>query len=117
MSQSQELPLYLAMYKLQKYLYLIIKNFPKEYKYTLGQSILDKGHDTLDYIIQANRAPNISKGVAIMNAFISFDYLKTRLRMAFDLSHISYKRYAFINIQNEEIGKMLNGWKKWSRLR
>lgn len=37
MSKPDDLPLYLAAYKLTKYLYLLVKNFPKSYKYTLGQ--------------------------------------------------------------------------------
>ena len=54
MSRADDLPLYLSLYKLLKYLYLLTHNFPKEYKYTLGQSILELGWKTLDLIILAN---------------------------------------------------------------
>jgi hypothetical protein len=115
MSHLYELPLYLAMYNLNKYFYLIIKHFIKEYKYTLGQSIIEKAQETVDYIIQANVLPNNKKASKIMEASITFDQLKTRLKMAHELKQISHKRYAFIILQNEEIGKMLYGWLKWSK--
>ena len=114
MSQLNELPLYLAMFKLQKYLYLMIKHLPKQYKYTLGESILQKGQETLDYIIQANTLPNHEKALKITSASVSFDQLKTRLRITYELKLISHKKYGFIITQNEEIGKMLNGWLKWA---
>lgn len=115
MSTISELPLYLSMYKLQKYLHVMTKHFPKEYKYTLGESTLKLGWDTLDNILQANNLPNTEKASVILKASTSFDQLKTRLKMAYELKLISSKKYAFIISQNEEIGKMLSGWLKWAR--
>jgi hypothetical protein len=114
MSITSELPVYAAMYDLQKYLYLTIRPFPKEYKYTLGESILDLGWKTLDCTVEANVLPNIEKAPAILEASAAFDQLKTRLRMAYELKLISHKRYTFIISKNEEIGKMLSGWLKWA---
>jgi len=114
MSRTNELPLYLAMYKLQKYLYLIIKHFPKDYKYNLGSTILEIGWVALDCIIEVNELPNPEKRNMIGNASIAFDKLKTRLRMAYELKLISPRRYSFIIIQNTEIGSMINGWLKWA---
>ena len=116
MSQINELPLYIAAYKLQKYLYLVTKHFPKEYKYTLGTSIIERSWETLDSITQANILPNMEKTPVILKASVAFDQLKFRLRMAHELKLIPHKKYAFIILQNEEIGKMLNGWLKWARL-
>jgi len=35
MNNLDDMPLYISMYKLLKYLYLLVRNFRKEYKYTL----------------------------------------------------------------------------------
>ncbi len=114
MSKLDELPLYVATYKLLKYLYLLVRNFKKEYKYTLGQSIIDCAWETLDKIIATNTRQNTQKAGIIRQASASFDRLKSRLRMAHELKLIASQQYAYIISQNEEIAKMLNGWIKWS---
>ena len=115
MTKPNDLPLYLSLYKLLQYLYHLIHNFPKEYKYTLGQSILDLGWQTLDTVILSNLLPNHQKASKISQASAMFDQLKTRLRMAHELKLISDKKYAFVIEQNEEIGKMMSGWLKWAQ--
>lgn len=116
MTKPDDLPLYLNSYKLLQYFYHLIHNFPKEYKYTLGQSILDLGWQVLDLIIIANALPNREKAEIIRQISTAFDRLKTRLRMACELKLFSSQKYAFIIEQNEEIGKMINGWLKWACL-
>ncbi len=115
MTKPNDLPLYLSLYKLLQHFYLLIHNFPKEYKYTLGQSILDLGWQVLDLVILANLLPNREKGGKIRQVSAVFDQLKTRLRMTYELRLLSSKKYAHIIEQNEEIGKMINGWLKWAR--
>lgn len=115
MSNLDDLPLYVAVYKLLKYLYLLVKNFRKEYKYTLGQDILKCAWDVLDGIILANAVSNIEKTKIIRNTSASFDQLKSRLRMAHELKLIAHKQYTYIITQNEEIAKMLAGWYTWAQ--
>lgn len=114
MTRPNDLPLYLCLYKLLKYFYLLIHNFRKEYKYTLGQSILNLAWKTLDLIILANILPNREKPKIIQQASAVFDQLKTRLRMAYELKLITHKKFAYIIKQNEEIGKMISGWLNWA---
>lgn len=114
MSKSSDLPLYLAVYKLLLYLYVLVNNFPKSYKYSLGKDILDLTWETLDLIILANNLPNIEKPASILQASVSFDKLKIRLRLALEIKLINRQRLAFLVETNEEIGKMLAGWLKWS---
>jgi four helix bundle protein len=114
MNKPKDLPLYLALYKHQKYLYKLIHHFKKEYKYTLGEKILELNWQTLDLVIEANCLPNKQKLPKISQASASFDKLKTRLRMAHELKQISHKKYSYIIKQNKEIGKMLTGWLKWA---
>lgn len=114
MSKPDDLPLYLAVYKLTKYLYLLVKNFPKAYKFTLGQNILDLAWETLDCTILANSLPNKQKPPAIRQASVAFDKLKIRLRLAHEIKLISNRKRGFLIEKNEEIGKMLAGWLKWA---
>jgi hypothetical protein len=114
MSKSTDLPLYLAVYKLLLYLYTLVKNFPKSYKYSLGRDILDLAWETLDLIVRANNLPNKEKPGPILQASVAFDKLKIRIRLAWELTLINHQKLAFLIEENEEIGKMLAGWLKWS---
>jgi len=115
MTKPTNLPLYLALFKLVKYLYLLIHHFRKEHKYTLGESILELGWQTLDLVIKANSQPNEEKPEEIKKASVKFDQLKTRLRMGHELKLISHQKYGYLIEQNEEIGRMLSGWLKWAQ--
>jgi len=116
MIKQDDLPLYLCLYKLQRHLYLVVRNFSKSYKYTLGQSILDLNWKVLDLVIFANILPNQKKGEKILEASAAFDQMKTRLRLAYEEKLISPNKFSYIIEKNEEIGKMLTGWLKWARL-
>lgn len=114
MSKSSDLPLYLAVYKLLLYQYVLVNNFPKSYKYSLGKDILYLTWETLDLIILANNLPNMEKSASILQASVAFDKLKIRLRLALEIKLINRQKFAFLVETNEEIGKMLAGWLKWS---
>lgn len=117
MSKPSELPLYLGVYKLILYLYVLVSNFPKSYKYSLGGDIINLAWEVLDGIIQANSLPNIQKHSAIRSISVSFDKLKIRLRLAHEIKLINNRRHAFLIEKNEEIGKMLSGWLSWAEKR
>jgi hypothetical protein len=51
-------PLYLSIYKLILYLYNIVHNLPKEYKYSIGSDIINICWKTLDLVILTNSAEN-----------------------------------------------------------
>ena len=115
MSKPSDLPLYLALYKLLVYLYVLVANFPKSYKFTLGEDILKLCWETLDGVVLANSLPNDKKPKVIRMASVSFDRLKIRLRLAQEIRLISTKKYAYLMERNEEIGKMLAGWLGWAK--
>ncbi len=96
-----------------KYLYLLVHNFPKEYKYTLGQSIIDSAWETMDFVTSANLSPNNLKMERITGASESFDKLKTRLRVAHEFKLIP--KYSHIIKENESIGREISGWLIWAK--
>ena len=115
MSQTQNLPIYLKLYLLIKALYLATKSFKKEYKYTLGNEILDLAWHCLDLTIEANALPNEKKKEKIQELSFAFDKLKIRLRMAQELNLVSKKQFVHIHINYfKEIGEMAGGWLKWA---
>jgi hypothetical protein len=116
MSQSEHLPIYLKIYQLIKFLYRIVNNFSKQYKYTLGEDILKLGWECLDLVLEINALPDNEKHLKILRLSIIFDKLKLRLRMIQELNLISEKQFS--HIQNsfiKEIGQMIGGWLNWSK--
>lgn len=115
MSNYEHLPLYLKLYQLIKFLYEMVRSFSKQYKYSLGQNILDLSWQCLDLVLEANALPDGEKYQKISKLSIGFDKLKIRIRMAQELNLISKKQ--FIHIQSHymrEIGEMIGGWLKWA---
>lgn len=112
---KQRLLLYYKFYELIKFLYSVIRNFPKEYKYTLGGNILRLSWQCLDLVIESNSLPNQEKHPKILELSIIFDKLKIRIRMAQEINLISKKQFIHIQINYfKEIGDMIGGWLKWS---
>ncbi|MCX6760276.1 MAG: four helix bundle protein [Candidatus Nealsonbacteria bacterium] len=115
MSDYQHLPLYLKTYQFIKFLYVMIKSFPKEYKYTLGEDILKLAWACLDTVLEANLLPNEKKYQKIKELSVIFDKLKIRIRMIQELNLISAKQFSHIQTYYaKEIGEMIGGWLGWS---
>jgi len=116
MPNSQHLPLYLKIYQLIKFLYERVGNFPRQYKYTLGENVINLAWQCLDLVLEANALPNKEKHSKILKLSLVFDKLKLRLRMSQELNLISERQ--FIHIQEyyiKETGEMVGGWLRWSR--
>lgn len=115
MINGKQLPLYHKSYQLIKYLYHTVKNFPKHYKYTLGQSIIDLAWQCLDLVLTANIQPNKDKYFRILELSANFDKLKIRIRMIQEIGLISPKQFAHLQVNYiTTIGEMIGGWLKWS---
>lgn len=100
-----------AISKLNKF----VKYNPKEYKFSLGQQIINKSWETMDMAISANLAENKDKYIEITNLLNSFDKLKTRIRMAHELKVINDKKYAYILKQIVSIEKDIINWLSWAK--
>ncbi len=116
MSNSEHLPLYLKLYQLIKFLHERVRNFPKQYKYTLGKNILDLTWQCLDLVLEANVLPGKEKKYPrILELSIAFDRLKIRLRMAQEINLISKKQFSHIQANYiKEVGEMAGGWLRWA---
>ena len=116
MDKNQDAPLYLKIFQMTKYLHLIVKNFPKEYKYDLGKEMQNLAWKCLDEFLEANSLPNSEKYSKVKILSDLFDQLKVRVRMGRDLGLITEKQ--FIHLQSSHIqgiGEMIGGWMEWSK--
>ncbi len=115
LNTKSKFSLYLNLFQFQKYLYLLIRNFPREYKYSLGKSILETMWETIDSSVVANLSENKNKQEKIIRVSESFDKLKVRLRMAWELKLINNDSYSYIIKENVKIGTEITNWLKWAR--
>lgn len=115
MSEYQQLPIYLKIYQFLKFLNETVRNWPKHYKYALGNNILALSWKCLDLVLEANGLPNEKKYQKIKELSVNFDKLKIRIRMAQELNLISIGQFTHIQeYYAKETGEMLGGWLAWS---
>lgn len=113
--QTDKLALYHKHYQLIKQLYGVVKNFPKEHKYSFGADLVALAWDCLDLVIEANGKPNNEKASVIAELSSAHDKLKMRLRMSQEIKLISVGQFAHLQENYMlEIGKMIGGWKNWA---
>lgn len=112
MALFYDLPVYKDTYKLLLLVYEITKNFPREYKYTLGQDMKRDGLQLVRSIYRANRAEN--KKVHLEEFLDNFEILKLEIRLCVDLKILSIKMQSQTTALLESIGKQITGWKKAS---
>jgi hypothetical protein len=111
MAHHTELPLYKKLYALIKALYDLIRSFPKEHKYVIGQDILLSAWRCLNLVIEINPLPDEAKKPLKHALIVDYDKLKLRLRMAAEIGLI--KEGQFVHLQENyvlEIGRMIGGW-------
>ena len=109
MALYYDLPVFKEVYKLILVLFEVTKDFPKEYKYTLGHDIKRDGINLVRSIYRANKAKN---KVEYLEAFLDdFELIKLEIRLCVDMKILSIKKQAEISLLMESIGKQITGWR------
>jgi hypothetical protein len=88
------------------------KEFPKEYKFTLGQKMKDEVIEMVVLIYRANSAENKTPVIELM--LERLQVVELLVRLSRDLRIMSTKQYAAIVEMTESMGKQAQGWKKAS---
>ena len=104
-----DLPVYKS-YDLLLEIFLFTKNFTKEYKYTVGESLKKETIDLLTLIFRANSRTD--KKAVSQEARESVEVIRLLIRLMKDLKQIDLKKFVTINQKIEEVSKQLTGWQK-----
>src|SRR3989338_4093974 len=110
MSQYSELPVYKATYDLLLAIFQFTKNFSKEYKYTIGESIKKETMELLTLIYRANSQKD--KVATLQTAREHIEVIRLFIRLMKDLKQISLQRFVDVNKSVENVSKQLTGWQK-----
>ena len=110
MADYYELPVYKASYDLLLGIFGFTKNFSKEYKYTVGESLKKETIELIKLIYKANRIFN--KLEPINEAREHTEVIRVLIRLMKDMRQISLKQFVSINEKVENVSRQLAGWYK-----
>ncbi len=100
------------IYDFTLYFSKLYTNYPKKYKYTLGERINVHLFDLLEYIIEAKYTKKKQK--LLFSANMSLEKLRFMIRLSKDLECITIKQYEFMSKEINMIGGMIGNWLKTS---
>lgn len=110
MAQFDELPVYKATYDLLIEIFRFTKDFNKDFKYTVGESLKKETIELIILIYSANS--RIDKQATIQAAREHIEVIRLLVPLMKDMHQISLKRYVEVNKQVENVSKQLTGWQK-----
>ena len=113
MGLHYDLPVYKACYDLLLEIFQFTKDFSKEYKYTVGESLKKQTVDLLTLIFRANSRKD--KEQVLQEARESIEVIRLFIRLMKDMHQISLKRFVQVNKKVEDVSKQLTGWQKAMR--
>lgn len=110
MAHYNELPVYKATYDLLLAIFQFTKDFSKEYKYTVGESLKKETIELLTLIYRANT--RYQKSDVLQMAREQIEVIRLLIRVMKDMKQINLQKFVKINQAVENVSKQLNGWQK-----
>ncbi|MBI5408248.1 MAG: diversity-generating retroelement protein Avd [Nitrospirae bacterium] len=105
-----EIPAVTKLYDIILWLIPQVEKFPRDYKFTLGDRIVNNLLDSLELLIEA--AYSKEKYHLLRKLNLQLEKLRFLIRLSKDLKVMSIKKYAYIPGEINELGKMTGGWIK-----
>ncbi len=113
MALYYDLPVYRDTYKLILKIFEVTQDFPKDYKYTLGQELK---RDALQLVRSIYRANKSAQKKEHLEGFLDeFELVKLEIRLCVDLKVLSFKKQAELTVLMDSIGKQVTGWRNASQ--
>ncbi len=110
MAQYNELPVYKATYDLLLAIFQFTKDFSKEYKYTVGETLKKETIELLTLIYRANTRHK--KDDVLQMAREQIEVIRLLIRVMKDMKQINLEKFIKINQVVENVSKQLTGWQK-----
>ena len=111
MAIAEELPVYKASYDLVLAIFNLAKNFKKEFKYTIGESVKNETIAVITNIYRANCTTE--KAEYLRTARENIEVIRLYVRLLHDLHQISVQQLVAVNGRIENVSKQLTGWQKF----
>jgi hypothetical protein len=108
MAQYQHLPIYKLTYDILLRIMQITKNFPREYKYTLGQKLRDEIIDLVILIYRANSAKDKTEFLSMIVDRVQL--IQLLIRLCHDIRILPRKHYADMAEKTDSLARQAQGW-------
>lgn len=109
MALYYDLPVFKEVYKLVLKIFEYTKDFPHEYKHSLGQ---DMKRDSIQLVRSIYRANKSKDKLTYLESFLDdFELLKFEIRLCVDMKILSIKKQAELSKLMDGIGKQITGWR------
>jgi len=110
MARYKHLPIYKATYDLLQKVTFYTRNFPRDFKYTLGDRLREEVINLVIYVYRANSSSNKLEHLApLQERLLVVDLM---LRLCQDLKLLDIKAYAICVELTNSLQKQANSWAK-----
>ena len=110
-----EIPVVIKLFIVYEITHRLIFKFPKHERYTLGEKIENSILEAMEFYILANQASKYEKEKILLRSNSKVELLKILFRISLNCEIIESKEYLEMENRLQEIGKMTQGWIKYSR--
>lgn len=110
MARYQHLPIYKTGYELLGQVVRVTKDFPREFKFTLGQRLRDEVIDVLVLVYRANNQKD--KAPVLTEILERVLVIELMIRLCHDLRILARKHYAGLAEMVESLARQTEGWKR-----
>lgn len=110
-----EIPVVIKLFIIYEVAHKLIFSFPKHERYSLGEKIENSILESIETLIMANQVSKYEKEKILIKANSKIELLKILFRIALNCQIIEVKEYLETENKLQEIGKMTQGWIKYSR--
>lgn len=112
MSLHVSLPVYKASYDLLLVIFQFTKEFNREYKYSVGDSLKNETMGLLLSIYRANATMDRDRRHLLQTAREHVEVIRLLVRVMKDLKQINVRKFVQVNEKIESISRQLTAWQK-----
>lgn len=109
---TQEMPIFTRTFDLLLWLVPQTNHFPRSFRHTVTQRLLDAAFDLRERLEEANWRKGQARLERLDRADEALQHLRLYLRLTARLNWLSAGQYQHASVMVVEIGKLLGGWRK-----
>lgn len=114
--ENSDIPIFKKLYELYKLIHLYRTSIPKTDRHTLWQRTEDTCIELLEIVIDASQRTRLEKAAFLAKASTKLNLLRIFIRLAKDTKSLDQKKYVALQTLMDEIGRMLGGWLKATKI-
>jgi hypothetical protein len=111
MAQYKHLPIYKVTYELLEQITRVTKDFPRDYKYSLGVKLRDEVVDLVVFVYKANTFLQ-DRGHYVLLILERMQVVELLVRLCKDMRLMSIKQFSETVLLTDSVARQAQGWLK-----